>query len=110
MRAPRGALLAHLPSAAPGPSLLQRAGTVHAVRPTAEMLADCEPTPALDALLSEPEATGAYDRLPVQVGLFLRLGVLSCGCAFFGPLSRPQDACCCGVATDCMRGLLARAR
>lgn len=44
------------------------AGTVQAVRPSAEMLADCEPSQALDALLSEPEAAGAYDKLPVQVG------------------------------------------
>lgn len=43
------------------------AGTVQAVRPSAEMLADCEPSQALEALLSEPGATAAYDKLPVQV-------------------------------------------
>ncbi len=43
------------------------AGTVQAVRPSAAMLADCEPSQALDALTSEPQALAAYDKLPVQV-------------------------------------------
>lgn len=40
-------------------------GIAKVVRPTAEALADCEPTNALEMLLSEPEAVGAYDRVPI---------------------------------------------
>jgi hypothetical protein len=41
-------------------------GTAMAVRPTAAHLADCEqPTDALAALLAEPTAVGAWDRVPL---------------------------------------------
>lgn len=40
-------------------------GSARAVRPTSAQLADCEPTEALAALLAEPGAVGAFDRVPV---------------------------------------------
>ena len=40
-------------------------GTAMAVRPTPEQLADCEPTEALAALVAEPAAVGAFDRVPL---------------------------------------------
>lgn len=39
-------------------------GTAVALRPTPAQLADCEATDALAALLAEPRAVGAYDRVP----------------------------------------------
>ena len=39
-------------------------GTAAAVRPTPAQLADCERTEALAALLAEPAAVGAFDRVP----------------------------------------------
>ncbi len=49
------------------PSSCCPSGTVQTVRPSAEMLSDSEPSQALDALASEPEALAAYDKLPVRV-------------------------------------------
>lgn len=40
-------------------------GTAHGVRPTAAQLASCERTDALAALVAEPRAVGAYDRVPL---------------------------------------------
>lgn len=40
-------------------------GTVEAVRPTAEMMATAEASPALNILQAEPSAVGAYDCLPM---------------------------------------------
>lgn len=40
-------------------------GTARGVRPTAAQLAACEQTDALAALLAEPRAVGAYDRVPL---------------------------------------------
>ena len=40
-------------------------GTAMGVRPTAAQLADCERTDALAALLAEPTAVGAWDRVPL---------------------------------------------
>lgn len=39
-------------------------GTASAVRPTPTQLADCEPSEALAAVLAEPGAVGAFDRVP----------------------------------------------
>ena len=41
-------------------------GTAMVVRPSAEMLADCEPSDALAAVLAGPGAAGAYDKLPFK--------------------------------------------
>ena len=41
-------------------------GTAMVVRPSAEMLADCEPSDALAAVLAGPGAAGAYDKLPFR--------------------------------------------
>lgn len=41
-------------------------GTAWAVRPNTAQLADCEDTDALEALLAEPTAVGAWDRVPLS--------------------------------------------
>lgn len=40
-------------------------GTARGIRPSAAQLAACEPSDALAALLAEPRAVGAYDRVPL---------------------------------------------
>ena len=40
-------------------------GIARVARPSPTVLADCEPTNALDTLLAEPEAVGAYDKIPI---------------------------------------------
>jgi hypothetical protein len=41
-------------------------GHAHIIRPTNAMLSHCEPSPALETVLSTAEAAGAYDKVPFQ--------------------------------------------
>ena len=44
--------------------MLHLTGMAIAMRPTAAMLEGAEGTAALDVMMSEPDAVGAYDRVP----------------------------------------------